>query len=62
MRDEYGTLPVSGPDVERPDLPMAIPSSGGIDPGGRPGAPAAAEDGEPESESQEGPADQSQPL
>ena len=55
LQDEYGTSPESGPEVERPDLPTAIPASGGILPDARPGAPAAAET---EPESKETPPDQ----
>lgn len=58
LRDDYGVLPESGPEVERPDVPMAIPASGGIDPGGRPGAPAATEAAEPEDSAQETPTEQ----
>lgn len=43
LQDEYGTSPHSGPALERPDVPMAIPASGGTDPDARPGTPADAE-------------------
>lgn len=46
LQDEYGTSPESGPDVERPEVPTAIPASGAVDPDARPGVPAAAETGE----------------
>jgi hypothetical protein len=56
LREDYGAIPESGPEVERPDVPMAIPASGGTDPGARPGAPAVTEAGEPD-EDQETPID-----
>lgn len=43
LREEYGSPPGRGPAGERPDVPMAIPGSGGIDPDARPGTPAGAE-------------------
>jgi hypothetical protein len=56
LRDEYGTRAESGPNAERPEVPAAIPDSGGIEPYTRPGAPAAAETGRAEGE--EAPPDQ----
>lgn len=43
LRAEYGTLDESDAAAERPEVPSAVPASGGIAPEARPGAPAAAE-------------------